>query len=137
MPRMNAGASLRDPVAFGLEYRRLLPLARRTAFGVLREHAAAEDVAQEVFVALGERPRLFDPRRGSLDVLVRIMARTRALDALRRQASARSAGEDLRSELRLLAAGPDPLEAGARRAPARAPLPARHPGRPPPPRPGR
>jgi len=117
MRRMSADVPLCDQVRFAAEYRRLLPTARRTAFAVLRDDGAADDVAQEVFAALWERPRLFDPRRGRLDVLVRVMARSRALDALRRQAAARAAGEGLRRELTTLvpSAGADPVETATSR----------------------
>ena len=115
-----------DGVGFAAAYKRLLPVARRTAYSILRDHGAADDVAQEVFVALWERPRLFDPRRGRLDVLVRVMARSRALDARRRQATARAAGEGLRHQLTTVAPAEDadPVETAARRDRSRALLSA-------------
>jgi RNA polymerase sigma-70 factor (ECF subfamily) len=115
---------LRDGLGFTAEYRRLLPVARHAAFGVLRDHAAAEDVAQEVFVTLWERPRLFDPARGSLAGLVRVMARSRALDQRRRQAAAQAAGEGLHAQLRAVDDSGDLQVTVARRARTRALLDA-------------
>jgi RNA polymerase sigma-70 factor, ECF subfamily len=43
----------------------------------------AEDVTQEVFLKLWQRPELFDDRRGSLAAFLCVMARSRALDRLR------------------------------------------------------
>jgi RNA polymerase sigma-70 factor, ECF subfamily len=115
---VSADVPLRRDLAFAEAYRRLIPLARRTAGAILRDDAAAEDVAQEVFVSLWERPQLYDPRRGSLDVLVRVMARTRAMDARRRRAlAARTVGERLVHQLPSPA--DDPLETATRRARSR------------------
>jgi RNA polymerase sigma factor (sigma-70 family) len=44
----------------------------------------AEDVAQEVFVALWSNPGRFDPARGTLRAYLAVHARRRAIDALRR-----------------------------------------------------
>ncbi len=44
----------------------------------------AADITQEVFVALWEHPTAFDPDIGSLRTYLAIMARRRAIDALRR-----------------------------------------------------
>jgi RNA polymerase sigma-70 factor (ECF subfamily) len=43
----------------------------------------AEDVTQEVFLKLWQRPELFDSKRGSLAAFLCVMARSRALDRLR------------------------------------------------------
>jgi RNA polymerase sigma-70 factor (ECF subfamily) len=74
---------LRDPVQFNAAYRRLFPGAMKTANGVLRDEAAAEDVVQDVFMQLWLRPSLYDPARGSLASYVSMLTRSRALDRWR------------------------------------------------------
>jgi RNA polymerase sigma-70 factor (ECF subfamily) len=62
-------------------------------FGVatrLVDRSAAADVAQEVFVQLWQRPSGFDPARGALRTYLAVMARRRAVDALRRSGRARA-----------------------------------------------
>ena len=60
---------LRDPQQFERAYRDLAPGARSAAARVLDDHAAAEDVVQDVFMDLWERPQAYDPRRGPLELL--------------------------------------------------------------------
>jgi RNA polymerase sigma-70 factor (ECF subfamily) len=60
---------------------------------VLRDQAAAEDVAQDVFIALWHKPTAYDPARGSLRSYVSLMARSRALDRWRTR-QAREAAVD-------------------------------------------
>jgi RNA polymerase sigma-70 factor (ECF subfamily) len=55
-------------------------LARRVTGDV----CIAEEVAQEVFVALWQHPDRFDPARGSLRAYLGVHAHRRAIDALRR-----------------------------------------------------
>ena len=57
---------------------------REAACRVLRDPAHADDVVQEVFLTLWRRPGTFDPQRGELGAFLRLMARSRALDQLRR-----------------------------------------------------
>jgi len=66
-----------------------------SAVRVLGDRAAAEDVVQDVFLALWRDPTLFDPARGSLAGYVAMMARSRAVDRMRSQTAARSAVERL------------------------------------------
>jgi RNA polymerase sigma-70 factor (ECF subfamily) len=54
------------------------------AFGILKDSAYAEDVAQEVFLRLWLRPVLFDGQQKSLHPFLTVMARNRALDLYRR-----------------------------------------------------
>jgi RNA polymerase sigma-70 factor, ECF subfamily len=82
---------LGDPITFAGVYDAHHDTACAVAREVLRDREAAEDIAQEVFSALWRRPSLYDPSRGSVGHFVRVMARSRALDALRtRQAKERA-----------------------------------------------
>lgn len=60
------------------------PLVRGVARRVLGDDAAAEDVTQDVFVWLWERPDRFDPDRGSLRSFLAVVTRRRAIDWIRR-----------------------------------------------------
>ena len=84
---------LNTPTGFRDSYEELHPLAVAAAQRVLRDQAAAEDVAQDVFIALWRNPRAFDPKRGSLRSYVSLMARSRALDRWRTR-QAREAAVD-------------------------------------------
>jgi RNA polymerase sigma-70 factor (ECF subfamily) len=74
---------LSDPQQFEAAYRDHASRVRAAAARVLSDITAADDVAQEVFIRLWQRPDLFDARRGSLAALLSVMARSRALDRLR------------------------------------------------------
>jgi RNA polymerase sigma-70 factor (ECF subfamily) len=56
---------------------------------VLGDRAAAEDVTQEVFVTLWERPELFDADRGRLRTFLGTLAHRRAVDHVRREEARR------------------------------------------------
>lgn len=84
---------LSDPRQFEHAYRLHAPRVRSAAQRVLADAGAAEDVTQEVFIRLWQRPTLFDPRRGSLSALLAVMARSRALDRLRADGAAGRARE--------------------------------------------
>ena len=51
---------------------------------VTGDRAAAEDITQEVFVRLWERPQAYDPGRGTLRAWLCVVGRSRALDWIRR-----------------------------------------------------
>jgi RNA polymerase sigma-70 factor (ECF subfamily) len=87
--------NLGDPRQFEQAYRQHAPRVRAVAQRVLHDAAAAEDVAQEVFVRLWQRPQLFDPQRGSLAALVSVMARSRALDRIRAEGALERARDRL------------------------------------------
>lgn len=59
-------------------------LVRGVARKVLGDDSAAEDVTQDVFVWLWERPDRFDPERGSLRAFLTVISRRRAIDWIRR-----------------------------------------------------
>lgn len=60
----------------------VLGLARR----VVVDRAAAEEVAQDTFLALWQRPGAFDPAKGSLRGFLLGVARKKAIDAVRKEA---------------------------------------------------
>src|SRR4051812_49816744 len=86
---------LSDPREFEKAYRQHAARVRSSAQRVLADASAADDVAQEVFIRLWQRPHLFDPTRGSLAALLSVMARSRALDRLRADGAAGRARERL------------------------------------------
>ena len=74
-------------------YRRHGGVVHTLAARVLGSPEAADDITQEVFVGLWERPEHFDPARGSLRSFLLAMAHNRAVDALRSR-TARFAREE-------------------------------------------
>jgi RNA polymerase sigma-70 factor (ECF subfamily) len=58
----------------------------RAALRLQRDHALAEDVVQETFLALWNRAEKFDPSRGSLGGWLAAIARNRAIDRSRAEA---------------------------------------------------
>ena len=69
-------------------------MARR----VVADVTLAEEVAQDVFVALWRRPGAFDPERGSLKTFLATLARNKAVDLVRREQSARRTKDSLLAE---------------------------------------
>jgi RNA polymerase sigma-70 factor, ECF subfamily len=69
-------------------FRRFWPRAYRTAFLIVHDHAAAEDIAQEAFLAAIRRLDRFDRRRRFEPWLATIVA-NRAIDWTRARASRR------------------------------------------------
>jgi RNA polymerase sigma-70 factor (ECF subfamily) len=86
-----------EEAALAQLYRRHWPAAYRVALLIVHDHAAAEDIAQEAFVAAVRRLERFDRRRPFAPWLLRI-ATNRAIDwtrsgAVRREVVAAGAGE--------------------------------------------
>jgi RNA polymerase sigma-70 factor (ECF subfamily) len=108
---------LSDPRQFEHAYRQHAGRVRSAAQRVLSDASAADDVAQEVFIRLWQRPHLFDPTRGSLAALLSVMARSRALDRLRADGAADRARDRLAAvEAFAPASVEGPAEALERRA---------------------
>jgi RNA polymerase sigma-70 factor (ECF subfamily) len=89
-----AGPTLADA------YRHHAESVRRAAYSVVRDSDLADDVTQDVFLALWIRPDRFDPERGSFGSLLRVMAKSRALDAARHARAGDRARTRLRAEPR-------------------------------------
>jgi RNA polymerase sigma-70 factor (ECF subfamily) len=52
---------------------------------VLRDRAAAEDVCQEVFLEVWRKGSAYDPERGAIGAWIMTIARTRAIDHMRKR----------------------------------------------------
>jgi RNA polymerase sigma-70 factor (ECF subfamily) len=82
---------LSDPATFARVYDEHSWSVYSTAYRILGNAAQAQDVAQDVFLRLWRAPDRFDPQRGDLGAYLRLVARSRALDAYREgQASGRA-----------------------------------------------
>ena len=79
MARLAAG----EPAALRQLHDRYAGLVFGLARRVLGDDAMAEDVAQEVFVAIWQEPGRFDPTRGSLRSWLGLLAHRRAVDRVR------------------------------------------------------
>ena len=73
-----------DPEALRLLQTEHTPAVERYLQHVLRDHAAAEDVLQQVMLQAWQRGGSFDPDRGSVMTWLMTIARSRAIDYLRR-----------------------------------------------------
>jgi RNA polymerase sigma-70 factor (ECF subfamily) len=80
-----AGVRAGDEHAMAQLYDRYSPVVYSVALRVLADTAAAEDVLQEVFLQLWRNPVVFDSNRGSLGAWLAVIARNRAIDALRKR----------------------------------------------------
>ena len=66
-------------------YDRYSPIVYSVALRVLGDTGAAEDVLQEVFMQLWRNPGGFDSSRGNLAAWLAVIARNRAIDAIRKR----------------------------------------------------
>src|SRR3954465_2025937 len=66
-------------------YDRYSAIVYSVALRVLGDTGAAEDVVQEIFLQLWRKPESFDASRGSLAAWLAVIARHRAIDALRKR----------------------------------------------------
>jgi RNA polymerase sigma-70 factor (ECF subfamily) len=66
-------------------YDRYSAIVYSVALRVLGDTGAAEDVLQEVFMQLWRNPGVFDSSRGHLGPWLAVIARNRAIDALRKR----------------------------------------------------
>jgi RNA polymerase sigma-70 factor (ECF subfamily) len=83
--RLILSVRLGDRQAMGELYDRYSSLIYSVALRVLSDSGAAEDILQEVFMQLWRRPAAFDAARGSLPAWLAVIARNRAIDAIRKR----------------------------------------------------
>lgn len=74
-----------DREAFATLYDRYAPRAYGLLLRVLRNRADADDVLQETFLQVWRQAIRFDPSRAAADVWVLLVARSRAVDRLRKR----------------------------------------------------
>src|SRR5437868_3776587 len=74
-----------DQSAMAALYDRFSSVVYSVALRVLGETGAAEDVLQDVFLQLWRNPGVFDASRGKLGAWLAVIARNRAIDALRKR----------------------------------------------------
>jgi RNA polymerase sigma factor (sigma-70 family) len=72
-----------DDTALAEAYDEWSALVHSVAARITADHHAAQDVTQQVYVHLWERPETFDPRRGTLRAWLCLLARRRAIDHIR------------------------------------------------------
>jgi RNA polymerase sigma-70 factor (ECF subfamily) len=74
-----------DQSAMAALYDRYSSIVYAVALRVLQDTGAAEDVLQDIFMQLWRNPGAFDASRGNMPVWLAVIARHRAIDALRRR----------------------------------------------------
>jgi RNA polymerase sigma-70 factor (ECF subfamily) len=74
-----------DESAMAALYDRYSALVYSVGLRVLGDTGRAEDVLQEVFIQLWRNPGVFDSSRGNLGAWLAVIARNRAIDALRKR----------------------------------------------------
>jgi RNA polymerase sigma-70 factor (ECF subfamily) len=74
-----------DQGAMAALYDRYSSIVYSVALRVLQDTGAAEDVLQNIFMQLWRNPGAFDSSRGNMAAWLAVIARHRAIDALRRR----------------------------------------------------
>jgi RNA polymerase sigma-70 factor, ECF subfamily len=87
--RMGAG----DEGALGEVYDQFAAFVYGLAYRVIGDARAAEDVSQDVFVGMWQRPASFDPSRGTLRGWLGTLTHRRAVDYVRREEARRRRSE--------------------------------------------
>ena len=87
---------LRDPETFTRVYTEHAPIVERIARRLLGDRAQAQDVVHDVFLRLWVNPFAYDPARSDVGSYLRLLARSRALDAGRARGAAERATERAR-----------------------------------------
>ena len=97
----------KDPGAAEDLYARFAPRVFGLGMVMLSNPAQAEDLVQDTFVKLWRKADAYQPSRGSLDTWVLLIARSLAIDSIRRRVL----------EARVVASQEEPMEASAEPGP--------------------
>lgn len=98
-----------DTSALGVLYDRYGGIVYRLALKILADPQAAEDLTQEVFLALWQK-RNYDATRGSLNSFLMTLTRSRAIDRIRSQGAKNRFLERWGQNLEATPTTPTPLE---------------------------
>ena len=79
--RLSAG----DRDAFDDLYRRYAPLGYGLAYRLTGQHALAQDVVHDAFLAIWRAPEAFDPARGAFRTFFLSLVHHRGVDTIRRE----------------------------------------------------
>jgi len=79
----------RDDAALGECYDQYASFVYGLVLRVVRDPKAAEDITQDVFLCLWEKPAIFDPEKGALRTWLGTLAHRRAVDHVRREEARR------------------------------------------------
>lgn len=96
----------RDPAALASLYDRYAPLVYGLARRIVRDEGQAEDLVQEVFLRVWNRPQVYDQGRGSFRAWLLSVAHHLAVDLIRRRRREVSYRESLTGSTET----PDPFE---------------------------
>lgn len=106
-----AGLASRDPELTAAFVRRFQARVFGLALSILKDPAAAEEIAQEAFVRSWQHAEAYDPRKGRVDTWILTITRNLAIDM--RRARGREAVEaDETIFLDLVSSEPDPEATG-------------------------
>jgi RNA polymerase sigma-70 factor, ECF subfamily len=99
-----AKMDLREPSTFSRVYADHAAEVEAIARRVVGCSAQAQDVTHDVFLRLWVNPTTFDAKRGDVGTYLRMLARSRAIDAMRTRGAAGRAGDRLRAATHALPA---------------------------------
>jgi RNA polymerase sigma-70 factor (ECF subfamily) len=118
---------LREPTTFSSVYAEYAPVVEAIARHILGDPVQAQDVTHDVFLRLWTHPDAWDPERANIGAYLRLLARSRALDAHRSRSAAGRAKVRFREALARLEQAPDAPDARdeVRHAVSRLPGPQR------------
>lgn len=108
----------KDRDAFDLLYERHSSMVYSIAISILRQPELAEDVAQDVFVALWRQPERYNPLLGRFAPWFYRVARNRAIDIVRQKRREIPQGEDGIFEAVLPDSDPEPADIAVLRSEA-------------------
>ncbi len=71
--------------SFDRFYEKYGPFIYHIALRIVGNEAEAEDISQDVFLEILQKPKQFNPKRGSIEAFLAVKTKSRALDRLRKK----------------------------------------------------